>query len=555
MTPSAQAPDNAPDQISPATSTSETAPATKAGWPTKRIIALVILVSLGIAAQLNEVLNDRSVSNVISLIMAALTAPIILSLVYRWVDEVATAIVAALVVLSAIAIPATMFRFKGFSGEMIPIFESRFRSSGELQKTTADTTATNQATAEATTPFPQFLGSDRNAVITDRDFEIPDKTQKEFWRISVGQGWGGIAIQGPYCVTLEQRDAQECVACYRLSDGVLLWLHQSPTRHSNPLGGVGPRSTPTIANELVYTQGATGLVHCLKLQTGEVVWQQNLLELAGWDQGKSERSISWGRAGSPLLVDGLCVLPFGREKGTAAPSESLDGRSLIAFDAATGDVKWTAGEDQISYASPMTLTLSDTKQIVAVNETSVTGHHISDGQVLWSLPWDGQSNGAANCSSVVPAGDDRILVAKGYGVGSGLFEIKSDQDKWDFEEVWASHRVLKTKFTHACVDGDFAYGLSDGTLECVDLKSGKRLWAQPRGTRYEHGQMIRVGDCLVVQAENGTVAFVAATPEEFRVLATLPALNDKTWNVPSVAGRYLAVRNDTEAVVYHLPAK
>lgn len=555
MTPSAQAPDNAPDQISPATSTSETAPATKAGWPTKRIIALVILVSLGIAAQLNEVLNDRSVSNVISLIMAALTAPIILSLVYRWVDEVATAIVAALVVLSAIAIPATMFRFKGFSGEMIPIFESRFRSSGELQKTTADTTATNQATAEATTPFPQFLGSDRNAVIADRDFEIPDKTQKEFWRISVGQGWGGIAIQGPYCVTLEQRDAQECVACYRLSDGVLLWLHQSPTRHSNPLGGVGPRSTPTIANELVYTQGATGLVHCLKLQTGEVVWQQNLLELAGWDQGKSERSISWGRAGSPLLVDGLCVLPFGRDKGTAAPSESLDGRSLIAFDAATGDVKWTAGEDQISYASPMTLTLSDTKQIVAVNETSVTGHHISDGQVLWSLPWDGQSNGAANCSSVVPAGDDRILVAKGYGVGSGLFEIKSDQDKWDFEEVWASHRVLKTKFTHACVDGDFAYGLSDGTLECVDLKSGKRLWAQPRGTRYEHGQMIRVGDCLVVQAENGTVAFVAATPEEFRVLATLPALNDKTWNVPSVAGRYLAVRNDTEAVVYHLPAK
>jgi outer membrane protein assembly factor BamB len=555
MTPFAQASGNAPDHTSPATSSSAAPPATETGWPIKRIIALVILVGLGIAAQLDDVLNDRSVSNVISLIMAALATLILLSLVYRWVGKVATAGIAALVVLLAIAAPATMLRFKGFSGEMIPIFESRFRSGGELQEKPDDGAVTSQATVEATRPFPQFLGPDRNGVIADRDFAIPDQTQKELWRISVGQGWGGIAVQGQYCVTLEQRDAQECVACYRLSDGVLLWLHQSPTRHSNPLGGVGPRSTPTIAGEFVYTQGATGLVHCLKLQSGEVVWQHDLLELADWDQSASEGVISWGRAGSPLLVDGLCVLPFGRAKGAPSSSDALDGRSLIAFDAATGDVKWTAGEDQISYASPMALTLSGTKQIVSVNEKTVTGHSISDGQLLWALPWDGQSNGAANCSSVVPGGDNQILVAKGYGVGSGLFEIKEEQGQWDFEEIWASHRVLKTKFTHACVDGNFAYGLSDGTLECIDLESGKRLWAQPRGTRYEHGQVIRVGDCLVVQAENGTVAFVAATPEEFTVLASLPALNDKTWNVPSIAGRYLAVRNDAEAVVYHLPAK
>ena len=517
-------------------------------------IAVGVLATIAVAAQTRDVLNDRSVSNIIS--QAALFAILLLitSRGFRIIAAQTSLLAATLGVLALTLSPFAFFRFRGFSGEMIPVFESRFREEAKLQKEVSAQGTSSDKVELADTPFPQFLGPNRNAVVASREFEIPQSDEEELWRVAIGQGWAGFAIKDQYCVTLEQRGEQECVTCYRLSDGGLLWIQEHEARHKNAMGGIGPRSTPAIHEGLVYTQGATGMIHCLKLETGEVVWKQDLLKLADWDQLGSEVSITWGRAGSPLIVDGLCVIPFGRPSQLDAPNKLLSGRSLIAFDSQSGEVRWSAGDDQISYASPVVLTLDGTPQIVSVNEASVTGHAITEGTVLWSIPWPGQSNGGANCSSVLPAGDNKILIAKGYGVGSGVFEVMQDGNSWTTTELWASGRVLKTKFTHACVDGDHAYALSDGTLECVDITNGERKWLQ-RGSRYGHGQIVLAGDCLVVQTEPGEIAFVAASPEEFKVLATIEALSDKTWNVPSVAGRYLAVRNDTEAVMYRLPMK
>jgi outer membrane protein assembly factor BamB len=517
-------------------------------------IAIGLLAVIAVGAQTRDVMNDRSVSNIITQVAVLIIALMLLAGVFRVIKLRFSQVAAVFGVLALIMAPFALLRFRGFSGEMVPVFESRFRASAELRKEIAKPTAKSQANEVATSSFAQFLGPDRNAVIATREFEIPDGDEVELWRVAIGQGWSGFAIEGQYCVTLEQRDVKECVTCYRLSDGGLLWMQEDSVRHKNPMGGVGPRSTPAIRNGMVYTQGATGIVYCLKLETGEVVWKQELMSLANWDQTASETAVTWGRSGSPLLVEDLCVIPFGRPIDGQASDERLSGRSLIALDAQTGEVKWSAGEDQISYASPVLMTLADVPQIVSVNEASVTGHSITDGTVLWSIPWPGQSNGGANCSSVLPVGENKILIAKGYGVGSGVFEIKREGDSWDSAELWTSNRVLKTKFTHACVDGDYAYALSDGTLECVDITTGERQWLQ-RGSRYGHGQIIRAGDCLVVQTEAGEVAFVAASPEEFKVLSTIDSLNDKTWNVPSIAGRYLAVRNDTEAVLYRLPEK
>src|SRR5690606_23197442 len=104
----------------------------------------------------------------------------------------------------------------------------------------------------------------------------------------------------------------------------------------------------------VYTQGATGIVLCLDLASGAEIWRQELLQLAGWSQRRSEDEITWGRAGSPLLVNELCVVPFGGPdddetgKDSAGGAEQRRGRGLIAFDQADGTIRWTAGDDQIS---------------------------------------------------------------------------------------------------------------------------------------------------------------------------------------------------------------
>jgi outer membrane protein assembly factor BamB len=142
------------------------------------------------------------------------------------------------------------------------------------------------------------------------------------------------------------------------------------------MGGVGPRSTPTIAGGRVYALGATGILQCLEGSTGKLVWEHNLLEIYGLTQAESELEVMWGRAASPLVVDDLVVVPAGGKSGKT--------RSLVAFRAEDGEKVWEAGTDQIAYASPSLATLGGQRQIVIVNEKTVTGHDPATGKQLWS---------------------------------------------------------------------------------------------------------------------------------------------------------------------------
>ncbi|QDT05286.1 outer membrane biogenesis protein BamB [Rubripirellula lacrimiformis] len=467
----------------------------------------------------------------------------------------------------------SLFRFDGFSGEMMPQFASRFQQPLELATVgpVTEDSAEISAGDSPMVPSPEsiseadvsgFLGNQRDAVIDQRLFSVPDSASDitTLWNQGIGQGWSSFAVEDGRAVTLEQRQDQECLTCYQLLDGELLWIQEHEGRHENALGGIGPRSTPTIDDGRVYAQTGTGWVWCTDLESGKVIWTVDLLEIAGWDQLQSEALITWGRAGSPLIVDGMCVLPLGGPAVDSAPAAGSEPsvsakRSLIALDAETGDIIWRAGDGQISYASPTLMTLAGQRQIVSVNEATVTGHAIDDGRVLWDFVWPGQSNGGANCASAIPAGPDRFVIGKGYGGGSALVSVEADGDAFKATPVWESSSVLKTKFTHACIAGDVAYAISNGSLEAVDVATGESLWRQPRSERLGQGQLMLVGDVLVAQAETGQVVFLDAIADHYQPLLTLPAMDSKTWNIPTVAGRHLLVRNDRQVICFLMPAK
>jgi outer membrane protein assembly factor BamB len=467
-------------------------------------------------------------------------------------------VIAMLIVLTHVA----LFRFDGFSGELLPQFKLRLASSapelrelpsGNRQPDSMTSSAEESELVSDDQPTSMgFLGNQRDGKVRVRQFEVPTRVEELeiVWAQGIGQGWSSFAVASSRAVTLEQRDDMDCVTCYSLETGELLWMQSHQALHSNPMGGSGPRSTPTIVEDKVYAQDAEGLVWCLDLSTGKTHWSADLLELAGWTQAESEEAISWGRAGSPLIVDGLCVVPFGGPEPNA-----VAGRSLIALDAETGEVRWTAGADQISYASPRVFTLADQRQIVSVNEKTVSGHRIDDGTLLWEFDWPGQSNGGANCAMAMAAGKDRFLVGKGYGGENALVNVTRDEaGKFAATPVWTTTQFLKTKFTHACVDGDVAYAISNGSLEAIEVESCQRLWIQPRRSRFGQGQILLVDDVIVAQAESGEIAFVSATRDQYEELSRFPALSSKTWNIPTIAGRYLLVRNDRQAICYRLPA-
>jgi outer membrane protein assembly factor BamB len=524
-------------------------------------------ISLGVAALLTAISQyfapqfDHQNANLIGLTCIALASLYFLFCLHRidrWGGHRWRIPVAALACLVALIIG---FRFDGFSGEMFPQFRFRWATETRRQLKSVSETPTEgpvlrgvsetQVAIDAPSSSPQFLGPNRNGVYDSRRFQIPQDGSeiKVLWDQGIGPGWSSFAVADGLAITLEQRDDQECLTCYRLADGEMIWIQKHSGRHENALGGIGPRSTPTIEGENVYATTATGHLWCVRRSSGEVVWSVDLLDLAGWDQATFEAAAPWGYAASPLLVDGLCVVSLG------GPADATTSASLVALDAKTGSVVWKAGGDQLSYASPMLLTLAGVRQIVSVNEKTVSGHQIADGKPLWSFDWPGSTNTGANCASPVAVGDDQVLVGKGYGGGSALVQITNNADAWETRDVWRSNRVLKTKFNHTCVRGNVGYGIDNGALQAVNLDDATPYWTQPRRSRAAQGQAVLVEDVLIVQDEKGDIVLIEATTEEYHERLRISALDSKTWNIPTLAGRYLLVRNDRQAICFELPQK
>lgn len=431
-------------------------------------------------------------------------------------------------------------RFEGVSGDIIPRFSWAWTPSpdaGLPELPGPGTVAVPAVVAPSPDDFPQFLGPTRQAVMPgarlSRDWSTPPR---EVWRQPVGLGWGSFAVQGPLAITQEQRGDKEFTVCRDKATGEVRWSHaHEGERFSEALGGDGPRATPTIDGGRVFVLGATGILDCLELATGKPVWSTNTLKESG------SENLEWGKSSSPLVVGDLVVISLGKAND-----------SLAAYDRDTGKLKWRAVGDKASYCSPVLLTLAGRPQIVSVNALSVTGHDPADGKELWNFRWP---NEMYKASQPVPLPGDRLLLTCGFGGADSptalVLEFTSSEGKLQYKQVWGNTK-LKTKFTTAVLRDGYVYALDDGILACYDPATGARKW---KAGRYGHGQLLLVGDLLLVQAEDpGDLLLVEANPERLVERGHIKALATKTWNHPALSGRFLLLRNDREAVCYELPA-
>jgi outer membrane protein assembly factor BamB len=290
---------------------------------------------------------------------------------------------------------------------------------------------------------------------------------------------------------------------------------------------------------MVFSHGATGILNCIDAQTGQLRWSHDTIQEHGGEVA------TWGKSGSPAIVDNNVVVSVGGPRG----------QSLVAYDIETGDVAWSSGSRQSSYATPVLTTLCGVRQIVCVNEDYVTAHRADDGEVLWEHVWPGDSGSDATCPNPIPVDEGRVLLCKGYGIPSELVEVtRSTDGDFSTKRKWQKP-VMRTKMTNAIILDGHVYGLDGGILSCIELETGKKKWKKGR---YGHGQVLLVGEVLLVTTElTGEVVLVPATPEKPTVLARHKVLttDGKMWNYPALAGKYLLVRNAEEAACYELPLR
>lgn len=493
---------------------------------------------------------DRSVPNIITLITVFISVVSLLAwFTFRSTYPPLLRVLVPLAFVGVVVILAGLLRIEETTGTLLPVF--RFRWEPKIDQTLAQPEKQQAEQAidlTATTPddFPRFLGPQGTPVVEERQPPLArdwsTKPPRPLWKQPIGAGWAAFSAVHGHAVTLEQRGDEELVTCYEIQTGKLVWSHAVTTRHETLLGGVGPRSTPVIHAGKVLALGAHGLLRCLDGATGQLLWKYDIYEAIGTTPERDLTVVAWGRSSSPLIVDQTVVVPVGGPPGGPMIS-------LVALDLASGNVVWRGGNQQVSYASPQLVELAGRRQIVHVNEASVAGYDPETGAELWQIPWPGHSNSDASTSQPVVLEGDRLLLTKGYGVGAALFSLRGG-DRITTEEIWRRPRVLRTKFTSVAVRQGHAYGLSDGILECVDLAQGTSRWKH-RG--FEHGQVLLVGDQLLVLSEFGELALVEATPAEYRERGRFEALEGKTWNTLCLYGRLLLLRNGQEAGCWELP--
>jgi len=436
------------------------------------------------------------------------------------------------VVLLVAGASAAAFRFRGVTGDFIPIFEPRWVREVVIVPPPAEKTADLDQSGRP--DFPQYLGPQRNCVLTGGPALARDWVKEPpqvLWRQPIGIGWSGFAIVGNRAITLEQRGEEEAVTCLDVRTGRQLWAYTDPVRFESSFGGNGPRSTPTIVDGRVFTMGGTGLLNCLSLETGAKIWQRNVY--ADAEGGRPE----WGYAGSPLVHEGKVIVSAGKSHE----------RSLWAYRVTDGAVVWREGSQPASYSSPMVATLAGAPQILMFNMIAITAHDPATGAVLWEYPWGIRQ---PHVAQPLPVGPDRVVFSSGYGVGSELLEIQRDAaGKFSATRVWKSIN-FRAKMASFIERAGLLYGLDDGILACVDWQDAKRRWKEGR---YGHGQILSVGELLLVTAENGEIILLAPTPDAANELTRFRVFNTKTWNPPALSGDLLLMRTDQEAVCLRLP--
>ena len=382
--------------------------------------------------------------------------------------------------------------------------------------------------------WPGFRGAARDGIIPGVRIETDWSTAAPalIWRRPVGPGWASFAVRDDLLYTQEQRGPDEIVSAYDVRTGEPIWRHSDRTRLDDPMGGPGPRATPTLGGDRVYTFGSTGILNALDPSTGSIVWSRN----AASDLNAAIPT--WGFSSSPLLVDDLVVVAV---SGTLAAYERTNGRP-----------RWTGPPGGDSYSSPQLLEIDGVAQILQMDATGTVSVVPATGKTLWTSPWNTRL-------PVMPIVQPARLEDGNVLVGDSTFGIRRlaatlrDQE-WTVTERWAS-TGLKPYFNDFVVHRGHAYGFDGSILASVDLATGTRNW---KGGRYGQGQLVllRDQDVLLVLSEQGELALVRALPDRFTELARVPALSGKTWNHPVLVGDVLLVRNGEEMAAFRIaPAR
>ena len=430
--------------------------------------------------------------------------------------------------------------------------------------------------------WPQWLGPRRDAIWRESGIieKFPKDGPKIRWRQKIGEGYAGPAVAaGKVYITdrvlpdgttnpknpfgRSRTKGNERVLCLDEATGNILWKHEYDCPYEVSYAS-GPRCTPLVDGDRVYTLGTMGDLLCLSTKDGKVLWSKNFPKDYKCDVPQ------WGFAGHPLLEgDNLICLVGG------------EGSVAVAFDKMTGKEAWRAlSASEPGYAPPTIIEVAGKRQLIIWHPQSVNCLDPKTGTVHWSFPFIGRKKDrlGAGMSIPTPRQDGDLLFLTCFYDGSLMLKLNGTEKP---TQVWRSksrserpdgtdslHCVMNTPF----IKDGFIYGVcSYGELRCIKENTGKRVWESFKpivgeSMRWGNAFLVPQGDRVFLFNEGGDLIIARLTPKGYEEISraniltptntmAAPAGRRVIWSHPAFANRCCYARNDREIVCVSLAAE
>ncbi len=354
----------------------------------------------------------------------------------------------------------------------------------------------------------------------------PEGGPERLWQRELGQGQSAILFEENRLYTMYRTGDDEVVVSLDAGSGELVWEHRYPAPYQGQRGyGTGPRATPLLDGERLFTVGVGGIFSAFDKRDGRLLWRREL-----WGEALGGNVLSHGYSSSPVAWGDLVIVPVGGENA-----------GLVAFEQQDGGVAWSALDLRNSFSSPRIVELLGEEQLVVLMAREIVGVEPATGELLWSFPQVNQWKHNITLPTVV---DDDLVVISSPEAGARGLRLRRVDDGIEVEQIWASRRV---QFYHAATvrDGDWLYG-SSGTatpafMTAINVRTGEIGWRE-RG--FAKANCVGVDGRLLILDEDGVLYLASATPEGIEVHAKTELLERMAWTAPTVVGRTMYVRDD-----------
>jgi outer membrane protein assembly factor BamB len=377
--------------------------------------------------------------------------------------------------------------------------------------------------------WPQWRGPNRDDKVTG--FTAPATWPKELtqkWKVTVGAGDSSPALVGDKLYVFSRQGDEEVTTCLDAGTGKDIWKDKyaaqavsGPAARAHP----GPRSSPAVADGKVVTLGVGGVVSCLDAATGKLLWRKDEFPKV---VPRFFTSVS------PIIVDGMAVAQLGGQGNGA----------VIAFDLASGEAKWKWTGDAAAYSSPVLMTADGTKQIVQMGDKSVVGLGLTDGKLLWQIPFAAQGM-AYNAAT--PIVDGQTVIFTGQGRGTKAVKIEKQGDAFAAKDLWSNDK-LGVQFNTPVLKDGLLFGLSDkGSLFCINAKDGQTAWTDSV-KRGNFGSILDAGTVLLALPNNSELIAFKPGDKQYEELAKIKVADTATYAHPVISGKKVYVK-DAESVI------